>query len=465
MTTTKAMTGSARNPSSWDPQDDVLLRHLKEVKKLGWKEIAQYFQSRTPNACQFRWRRLKSGSLKTGTRAEEEEEGLLQAAFAREGKFVKPRAASFNSTALGPRESARAADEENIGLIPKIVIRSRRGSVVQQSQAQAAAGAPPSLVAALNTTFANSKARKDSFSSRTRRSSFQLDRRLSVTQLSATPTRRSSLVAAPTSVSALFPGRRESFNTNTSSATSRRSSAVYVPRRGSFSHNFTDLPRHGHFLQHGAAAPMPAALQQPWSEEEDRLLQARQEHRLSLDELSILLPHRSDEEIQWRIDSISPVVNAAVTMSPSASPFRAARERSFNEDTAIEEDEDDRHDEFKDRTPVDYNHSSNLSSASSAKKEQRQSPIFFNKSKETSPTTSDGTTRSNTIVPPQAAEGKALNFSTVNTHTAHVGPEVKLQSVSTGDEYHNLLIHHNHHHPQAAATPLPSLNSIFKNVL
>ncbi|KAL6940371.1 hypothetical protein ACO0QE_004270 [Hanseniaspora vineae] len=51
-------------PSSWDPQDDILLRHLKEIKKLGWKDIAQYFKNRTPNACQFRWRRLKSGALK-----------------------------------------------------------------------------------------------------------------------------------------------------------------------------------------------------------------------------------------------------------------------------------------------------------------------------------------------------------------------------------------------------------------
>ena len=55
---------SSKIPSSWDPQDDILLRHLKEIKKLGWKDIAQYFKNRTPNACQFRWRRLKSGALK-----------------------------------------------------------------------------------------------------------------------------------------------------------------------------------------------------------------------------------------------------------------------------------------------------------------------------------------------------------------------------------------------------------------
>ncbi|KAH3667888.1 hypothetical protein WICMUC_005166 [Wickerhamomyces mucosus] len=55
----------SRTPSSWDPQDDLLLRHLKEELKLGWKEISTHFNNRTPNACQFRWRRLRSGSLKS----------------------------------------------------------------------------------------------------------------------------------------------------------------------------------------------------------------------------------------------------------------------------------------------------------------------------------------------------------------------------------------------------------------
>jgi hypothetical protein len=53
-----------KTPSSWDPHDDLLLRHLKEQLKLGWKEIAAYFPNRTTNACQFRWRRLVSGTLR-----------------------------------------------------------------------------------------------------------------------------------------------------------------------------------------------------------------------------------------------------------------------------------------------------------------------------------------------------------------------------------------------------------------
>lgn len=52
------------SPQSWDDSDDKLLIQLKEVQHLGWKQIAKYFNNRTSNACQFRWRRLKSGQLK-----------------------------------------------------------------------------------------------------------------------------------------------------------------------------------------------------------------------------------------------------------------------------------------------------------------------------------------------------------------------------------------------------------------
>lgn len=68
---------------SWDPQDDILLKQLKEEQRLGWKEIATNCEfadeprwpvrvfantlavpGRTSHACQFRWRRLASGTLK-----------------------------------------------------------------------------------------------------------------------------------------------------------------------------------------------------------------------------------------------------------------------------------------------------------------------------------------------------------------------------------------------------------------
>ncbi|CCG20678.1 Dot6 protein [Candida orthopsilosis Co 90-125] len=61
---TSSQKASSRTPTSWDAEDDVLLMHLKDRQKLGWKAIASHFTNRTPNACQFRWRRLKSGNLK-----------------------------------------------------------------------------------------------------------------------------------------------------------------------------------------------------------------------------------------------------------------------------------------------------------------------------------------------------------------------------------------------------------------
>lgn len=52
-----------KSSSAWLPKDDALLRFLKEYRKLGWREIAMYFPTRTLNACQFRWRRLIAGVI------------------------------------------------------------------------------------------------------------------------------------------------------------------------------------------------------------------------------------------------------------------------------------------------------------------------------------------------------------------------------------------------------------------
>ncbi|KAG7939511.1 hypothetical protein KL934_000445 [Ogataea polymorpha] len=51
----------SKSSSAWSPEDDKLLRMLKEEKNYGWREIASYFPNRTINACQFRWRRLVVG--------------------------------------------------------------------------------------------------------------------------------------------------------------------------------------------------------------------------------------------------------------------------------------------------------------------------------------------------------------------------------------------------------------------
>ncbi|CAN3363375.1 hypothetical protein DICA1_E11012 [Diutina catenulata] len=57
----------SKQSTTWSPKEDKLLRELKEVQKLGWREISTFFQGRTPNACQFRWRRLVNGNSGTAT--------------------------------------------------------------------------------------------------------------------------------------------------------------------------------------------------------------------------------------------------------------------------------------------------------------------------------------------------------------------------------------------------------------
>lgn len=47
-----------RQSNAWSANDDELLKYLKEVKNLGWREISMYFENRTANGCQFRWRRI-----------------------------------------------------------------------------------------------------------------------------------------------------------------------------------------------------------------------------------------------------------------------------------------------------------------------------------------------------------------------------------------------------------------------
>lgn len=51
---------STRQSNAWTYEDDCLLKYLKEVRNLGWREISMHFKSRTANGCQFRWRRIAS---------------------------------------------------------------------------------------------------------------------------------------------------------------------------------------------------------------------------------------------------------------------------------------------------------------------------------------------------------------------------------------------------------------------
>ncbi|KAH3685164.1 hypothetical protein WICPIJ_003857 [Wickerhamomyces pijperi] len=56
-----------RQSNAWSYEDDLLLKYLKEVRNLGWREISTHFQNRTANGCQFRWRRINALSKTTNS--------------------------------------------------------------------------------------------------------------------------------------------------------------------------------------------------------------------------------------------------------------------------------------------------------------------------------------------------------------------------------------------------------------
>ncbi|CEP61804.1 uncharacterized protein LALA0_S04e01090g [Lachancea lanzarotensis] len=603
-----------KNPSSWDPQDDVLLRHLKEVRKLGWKEIAQYFKNRTPNACQFRWRRLRSGNLKiTGKPPTDEtpedqqgagngsaQAGIGNGVLSSEGnnidvtlpvgsplvstagvdplssitpqsvgehavaplasrpsafslgenlglksntpsslsmphyvppaipgtpymdppvvasseptpiaglsfrtptnfsqsahgfpsyqqlpqqqathyhtdpeKFVKPRSYShtmappsglLNSSStshLPPTDAKKTSEDENLGLIPKVLVRSRRASVAQHpplphsavsTSAISSASSFSNLSAGLNTTLTTSKLRKNSFSSRPRRSSFQMaapDRNFS------TPSRRGSVVHAPSSVASLT--RRESFNNppsrRGSSIQARRESFVQpaMIRRESIS-NYTDVPRSNTAtfnpgirtaLSHAGLGSEPSN----WSLDEDRLLHERQEKHLSLDELSILLPHRSEKEIQVRIGTLGLPSSSPASNSPLDSP-----DRSLTEDTAIEEESN---------ADVDDN-------------SRAPSQVVFDIKKEVSPSlslSSDSNGRENSPVfspHPANRDASPANFEASTKSGLSKSLEQSKYGYSPGLTDHRGISYasvNSTSNPVAHNAALPPLNSLFKNIL
>lgn len=532
----------SKNPSSWDPQDDILLRHLKEVKKLGWKDISQYFTNRTPNACQFRWRRLKSGNLKSNKTAnvdvteypgnmkvvnsnqnDHENQTIFATAnsippvetktsvpssaveipdiipvgnpsgpskipLSHEGhssaqnststtqlssssrspfsmstsnsninnmmnnnhgagsKYFKSRSNSHSlSKSLNNNSTSLTLppEEENIGFIPKIIVRSRRSSFAHPQALSTPAVASSNLTSALNTTLNSTKSRKNSFASRSRRSSFNVP--------SNTPSRRSSMVMAPNSLSAMF-------GLSTGSSTPkipRRDSTVkkefYVHRSASSSSaSFMDLPlssiphfhrraSRSHLKQqptnYTAHVPNSSTNRMRWSSEEDQLLSENGSRHLSITELSILLPNRSEKEIQWRLESVSTDNSSMGPNELTQSPLHSLRKSITPEDTAIDEDtcDDGEHgndDDDENIDPLQNTHS--------------PTPLL----NETTPSSIISSTTTNDDVPHGAGETSRTNnngeFTINNLHS---------QSSSNGFA------------PSSNATPLPGISSILKGTL
>ncbi|CAI4054871.1 hypothetical protein SKDZ_02G0530 [Saccharomyces kudriavzevii ZP591] len=365
------------NPSSWDPSDDIKLRHLKEIKNLGWKEIAHHFPNRTPNACQFRWRRLKSGNLKSNKTAvidinklfgvyttgnattagsaspteeivkEEavEDEDITSGSSAIDDSppdfkplvkpkymdrklmtqrststfldlepqhskprklFVKPRSFShsiatntpniktaqqtnlnfYNSLSTKTNKSVNSSDYENVGLVPKIIIRSRRNSFIPSTQI----------------SHSTIKSRKSSHSViSSRRSSFNMmhSRRSSFNSHAPTEpiSRRASLVVSP-----YMSPRRLS----TSQSVHHHPQQQYYLNPVASPNYKTDHPNDKITHTRTFLDMQKFANKHPWSREDDEVLLNNTKdnnNHLSTLEISIVLPNnRSEVEIQQRID-------------------------------------------------------------------------------------------------------------------------------------------------------------------
>lgn len=538
---------TAKNPSSWDPEDDILLRHLKEVKKMGWKEIAQYFHNRTPNACQFRWRRLKSGNLKSnktalidvteyhGTlkilnnnveatiksngnkkstaktkaaRANSMQEispsmphvdqlpsnpatvpvphhfkhytpepnqilqptathqnfvtsqqnsfngGTSFTKFANpapalpdpsESQFIKPRANShgfikpFSMQPYHTPNPSANMEGEHVGFIPKVFVKSRRSSIailpLESSAMSPTSSTSNSINNVLNTTLVTSRSRKHSFASWTsRRSSFNVS--------SNTPSRRGSMVIAPNSMTNGPNSRRESIVKKEMFARriSNTPSNIF-PSSYSFVDSPTVQPRKD------SRSNIETHSLLPWSKEEDSLLLENKSRNLSNTELSILLPNRTETEIQWRITTMSQEQlqsqnSSDSSMSPSQSPKKV---NGLNSTTIRHHN--DNNDDHLDPLQRQHNKTPNNISSTSTSKDVSPSPTFnsIDTDDDSSVTTAVGNMNNS------STDMNKIDFGVYNLHSQSVTPRIITQtdtsSVSNQSQH------------------LPSINTIFNNMM
>lgn len=595
----KSSNSSTKNPSSWDPQDDILLRHLKDIKKLGWKDISQYFNNRTPNACQFRWRRLKSGNLKTtksdsistGSHADDsaattnagaspqiKTEDRFSAAIpipsgggggsgsgsggGNNGDFEFNRRMSFgqspcsqspfsevpytNSTPINNFNNSNnnnnsnggtylenyngagsnqlrgrshshsfskpfntnsnnnnintsgkgevdALEDEHVGFIPKIIVRSRRSSFIhsipsatsqqpyqqQYSSSQSLQQTPSHLSSAFNTTLNTTKSRKNSFTSRSRRSSFSVAG-------STTPSRRSSIIAAPNSLSGMFGNQTGSSTPKLSRRESVIKKDFFPPRSASVSASFMDLPpaaasiapptnrtlsrtnckslsnqlqqqqqkwQQLHHLQNqknfnssdpnGNPQANNNVNTQFWSMDEDHLLSQKGSRNLSLTELSILLPNRSEQEIQYRLDTMFNEKSLVASNESSESPIDSPSKSVTPEDTAIDEDTCDERDQ------ADDDEDDEIENMSIEQISEASPPSFTSKEATPASITSSTTTKEDDLS--DASSSRSHNRSEDMAKNTSGNNYFPSNGASRGNTY--------------PATSLPSINAILEGGL
>lgn len=243
----------ARTPSSWDPHDDLLLRRLKEQQKLGWKEISSHFTNRTPNACQFRWRRLRSGSLKNSSSTSLPQQGEDQKLPIQPKTIRRHSLLSTSSTA--PLGSSS---------------RSRSGSFTDLQSTNSIS------------SVESAKPRGRSYSTTSSSLLFPHD----------DPLPRDHIYSS-------LPQHHLSNNLNHHHHLNPHHLIQKQQLQSIAQHQHLQLQQHQLLQQHQQQL---APLASMWDEDEDDLLLSRRERELSFTELSILLPSKSEMDIWLRIE-------------------------------------------------------------------------------------------------------------------------------------------------------------------
>ncbi|GMM33244.1 Dot6 protein [Saccharomycopsis crataegensis] len=312
----------SRTPSSWDPQDDLLLRHLKEQQKLGWKEISSHFSHRTPNACQFRWRRLKSGILKHST------------------------AVNTLPTSSSPITSSKLTSSSPIGGLSAIKATGTRFSALTNGLNDQS---KPDLVASGSTgnesyiqppnytqwSFTSSPAALTQAGN-----TFVGHNNLSGSHYNNNNKNNTSGHNSPTGNDTLS-NSISSLTSLDSTASIGSSSSLPTPYT-SFSlpqqHHHQSLYSHHH--QQPWYYNSRESHTEPWTTQEDDLLLSKKGKQLSLIELSILMPYRSEEEISARMKTLEE--NIKGKEKGIDRDKRSRRSSVFSNSTALPDDRERR---------------------------------------------------------------------------------------------------------------------------
>ncbi|GMM38008.1 Tod6 protein [Saccharomycopsis crataegensis] len=308
----------SRAPSSWDTQDDILLRHLKEEQKLGWKEIAAHFNNRTPNACQFRWRRLRSGVLKnTQTPTNQPLKRAINAAKAAAAASANNNKNNNNNGGTndglhGVLAGLNALSSGVRNGSPGLLVSSNSSPLQDSKNANGGTSLFASLMGNGTTT---AKARLTTNpSSGLSAMNFGTNAPPNYTNWSFSSTGASSNSIASNSHNIGSPPDSNDPLSNSlsslnslDSATSNKNSfnlyssqgATHAMSTNSMNFDPTVPGSAGNSFSQTLMSSSSQSL--PWSHDEDELLLSKRRRELSLTELSILLPCRTEEDILGRI--------------------------------------------------------------------------------------------------------------------------------------------------------------------